>query len=219
MKRIVALLAAALLVLAGWFGVRIFLDRYIPPADRSDIGKVIAVSLPELQASIPYEGVLDPEGMDHLSFIYVYDGRKNSGRLTVFTRCTDERYCCVTVYEPEWQGSEALCENLTGSFQAKVIARKNITSKEGLMLVHNITKYTGGTETFIHAASHKEIGGSGVLWYMGVLDPTPQSRLWDTLDNGLCVSIKVAGEENSNVNALMNILNRYKLDKAVIPEA
>ena len=221
-KRILpVVLAILLLIAAGWFGIKVWLGRYIPPADRSDIGKTVTVSLRELQEENPYRGDLDPEMMDHLSFVYVYDSQACKGRLTVFTRCADPRYCCVTVFEPEWTGSEGLCQHLTGSFSAKVIARKNITGKDGLFLAHNLTKYTGGTAQFIHVASHREISSPNVLWYLGVLDPTPQSTLWDTLDNGLCVSLKVASGNPSgqtDVRAFMDLLDRYRLDSVLYPD-
>ena len=216
-KKLWVRLTAVLLAIAGWLGVRMYLNRYIPAADQSDIGQTVMVSLPELLAVNPYGGSLNPESMDHLSFVYVYDSQEGNGRLTLFTRCADARYCCVTVYEPEWVGGEGLCSNLTGSFQGKVISRKNITAKEGFLQVHNITRYTDGTATFVHPESYRELQSSGLLWYMGVLDPTPQSSQWDVLDEKAYVSLKVE-YEGDHVNALIDILRKYKLYEAAVPE-
>lgn len=221
-KIILAVLAILIAVPVIWFIARRVAADYIPRADRSDIGEVVTLSFPELLAANPYEGNLSPELMDHMSFVYVFDSQMGKGKLTVFSRVAGNKtYCCVTVYEPEWVGGEGLCQNLTGSFQARVVARKNISSEDGLFLVHNITRYTGGSEPLIQVGSHREIDSPNLQWFMGVMDPTPQSARWNTLDGGICVSVKLGTEEASDtndVNALIDILDRYKLYKKVIPD-
>lgn len=228
-KKIRRIILAVLIALPFlWEWGRYIVAAYIPPADRSDIGETVTLSFPELLAANPYEGDLSPELMDHMSFVYVYDSQTGKGKLTVFTRVPgDLSLCCVTVYEPEWVGGEGLCQNLTGSFQAKVVERKNITSKEGLFLVHNITRFyeeVDAPETFLDIAEYQDTGGPYLQWFLGVMDCTPQSTKWHMLDESISVAVKAGTVEASpesfsgDIDALCNILDRYKLYKKVIPD-
>lgn len=228
-KKIMLIVLAILIAIPVlWFGVRRIVTDYIPPADRSDIGETITLSFPELLTANPYEGDFSPEGNDHMSFVYVYESQTGKGKLTVFTRVPgDPSLCCVTVYEPEWVGGEGLCQNLTGSFRAKVVECKNITSKEGFFLVHNITRFyeeVDAPETFLDIAEYQDTGGPYLQWFLGVMDCTPQSTKWHMLDESISVAVKAGTVEASpesfsgDVDALCNILDRYKLYKKVIPD-
>lgn len=228
-KRILLIVLAILIAIpVFWFGVRRIVTDYIPPADRSDIGETVTLSFSELLAANQYEDPLNPQTKEALSFVYAYDSHTGKGKLTLFTQVPgNRRICCVTVYEPEWVGGEGLCQNLTGSFRAKVVERKNITSKEGLFLVHNITRFyeeVDAPETFLDIAEYQDTGGPYLQWFLGVMDCTPQSTKWHMLDESISVAVKAGTVEASpesfsgDIDALCNILDRYKLYKKVIPE-
>lgn len=227
-KKIMLIVLAILIAIPFlWEWGRYIVAEYIPPADRSDIGETVTLSFSELLAANQYEDPLNPQTKEELSFVYAYDSQTGKGKLTLFTQVPgNQRICCVTVYEPEWVGGEGLCQNLTGSFQAKILARKNITSKDGLVVVRNIAAYSTQQDNpavFVDIADYAEKDSSCLQWFLGVMGYERQADKYHKIEGSIYVSIQAGSAEESgesfayNINALINILDRYKLYKKVVP--
>lgn len=229
-KKIMLIVLAILIAIPFlWEWGRYIVAAYIPPADRSDIGETVTLSFSELLAANQYEDPLNPQTKEELSFVYAYDSQTGKGKLTLFTQVPgNQRICCVTVYEPEWVGGEGLCQNLTGSFQARVTARKNITSKEGFTMVHNIAAFSTQQDNpavFMNIADYVDRNSSYLQWFLGVMGYERQADKYHMLDDSIYVSIQAGTAEESgedfgrNIDALINILDRYRLYKKVVPDS
>ena len=97
-------------------------------ADQSDIGKTVTVSFPQLLKDAQYDDKWYVFESIKIAYLQNAD---SAGRLLVLENVEGNDWAsCLTIYEPEWVGVDALMENLNREFRAKVICRVNILRDE-----------------------------------------------------------------------------------------
>lgn len=108
----------------------------LPKAEMSDIGQTVTISFPQLLKDSQYDDQdpLNPDRPEVMHIVYLEDANK----LAVITEMeSNKSLASLTIYAPEWTGSESLFANLTEEFQAKVIHRVNVNWMEGIIYIGN----------------------------------------------------------------------------------
>ena len=108
----------------------------LPKAEKSDVGQTVTISFPQLLKDSQYDDQdpLNPDRPEVMHIVYLEDANK----LAVITEMeSNKSLASLTIYAPEWTGSESLFSNLTEGFQAKVIHRVNVNWMEGIIYIGN----------------------------------------------------------------------------------
>jgi len=194
----------------------------IPKADKQDVGQTVTLSFPELLQSKQYKNSMttdDPS--ENLVFIYVCNQETQTGRLGVISKVSDnQKYCELTVYEPEWQGGRGLVDAMSGTFSATVIDRVNIDYMEGEVYIANAANcysYQGMPE-ILDIQSGSLPDGSGTQYYLGTLTYAPGSEAyWSSVTGDISLSLMGGTLEGSSdsfancVNVFLRTVERFDL--------
>ena len=108
----------------------------LPKADKSDLGQTVTISFPGLLYDSQYDDQdpLNPDGPEDVYIIYL----ESSNRLAVITEVANNHdWATLTVYEPDWSGTQSLFANRREEFAVKIIHRQNISWMEGIIYLGN----------------------------------------------------------------------------------
>lgn len=222
---VVAVLGIAAVIIVT--SVLCHLDTRLPKADQSDIGQTVTLSFLDLLAGEQYdEGNRPANYPEEFIFAYVYHAETNTGRLATFQRVSDApSLCCVTVYAPEWAGGEGLCNALREPFQAEVVARVNITKKEGLHLMANAAHYYGQfpQSLLVDVENYSEASIPYTQYFLAKMEmenPLAYSenpKYWHMLNAETGITIKTGTYETAieeirtSIGVLIKIVDHYDL--------
>lgn len=222
---VVAALGIAAVVITA--AVARHLDTRLPKADQSDIGQTVTLSFLDLLAGEQYdEGNRPANYPEEFIFAYVYHAETATGRLAVFQRVSeDPSLCCVTVYAPEWAGGEGLCNALREPFQAEIIARTNITKKEGYDLMLNAAHYYGQfpQSLLVDIETYSEVSIPYTQYFLAKMEMenplaySENQKYWYMLNAETGITIKTGTYETAieeictSIGVLLRIIDHYDL--------
>lgn len=108
----------------------------LPKAEKSDIGQTVNISFPQLLADSQYDDQ-DPLNADQPEVMHIVY-LENANRLAVIAEVENNHdWATLTVYEPDWSGTQNLFANRGEEFDAKIIHRQNISWMEGITYIGN----------------------------------------------------------------------------------
>lgn len=185
---------------------------FVPRADRSAVGDTVTLSVEKM--------VEDGQFL----FVYIYDPRKDSGRLAVFGgESQNLSVCPVTIYEPQWSGGDGLCKAITGEFEAEIVEVVNIGFIESMHFsasVHvsesELSRFNPGEVIDIFDFQGMDSGNS-IQYYFGKLSAESQDSVWVALTENVCMTLTGSTESqcsdmlSSAIEKLNSIAGRYWL--------